>query len=360
MIFFAILILGYPLWFTLKWSKLFRSKSLQNGISLKVKAVDEKFDWTQCTPLQLYPFLGKRNFNPSMGVKNLSNNLEELFLIENTYRDTLDLRKKNLEDYEEKLIHCNDEERYVSSVRELYDIILSFMCQRYPQYFKMDPKRQVVFNTITNDTLPIDTTDLSGRDLMKLIALNIEEDVLIMLKDDPTNEGDEYILRASLTGLPAGFDPSHNFDQPISHIHKVVPQYEGRLRSPMHRFFNKIKSTDLWQRANWSIQTNNVFFKLEDHHGREGDVLKELKTEDIDFDMSCFLRCERQLLTRLPKSHAVLMLVRTYLTPVKNIKVEGFGEDLARAIESLPEDLAFYKRRAIWGKAVTEYLRKGI
>lgn len=337
--------------------RLRKGKSLKSVNDYRIQPIGSDFKWQDCKPIKLYPFVGKRNFRPSMGVKNISNKREDLFLIENTYLDCVTLREQNLKNFEGKLIHCNQNERSVAAVREFYDMTVDFMCERYPQYFVVNEEKGIITNTITKRQLPLRAKGQESRYLMKVLALNTEEDILIMLKDNPENEDEEYILRASLTGLPAGFDPSHNFDEPISHIHGPVPQYGDRLKSPMHRFFNKLQPSDLWQRSNWSLQTNNEFFKLENHHGRDGDVVKELAKEDIDFDNACFLRCERQVLTRLPKSKAVIMLVRTYLTPVKQIKTEGLGDELARGIESLPEDLAFYKRRGVWGKAVTDFLR---
>ncbi|WPK25899.1 hypothetical protein PUMCH_003235 [Australozyma saopauloensis] len=323
----------------------------------KYKSIGSTFEWAKCDPLRLYPFVGKKNFNPSMGVRNLSSEPECLFLIENTYLDCVNLRKKNMVDFEEKLVHCNENSRSVDAVREFYDMTVDFMCQRYPQYFKANLAGGYIDNTITGSRLPLYSANENPRSLLKFLAFNIEEDFLIMLKDDPGDEDEEYVLRASLTGLPAGFDPSHNFDKPISHIHGPVPQYSGRLRAPMHRFFNKIQSKDIWQRANWSLQTNNEFFKLENHHAREGDTIIELRSDQIDFEKGCYLRCERQILTRLPKSHAVIMLVRTYLSPISKVKADGVAHDLATAIESLPDDLAFYKRAGVWGKAVVSYLR---
>lgn len=345
-----VVVLGFVAWTKIKKS---RERTLQK---ISIDPIGSDFDWKKCKPLQMYPFVGKKNFNPSMGVKNISDRREELILIENTYLDCINLRKQNLENYEEKLIHCNTSERAGQAVCEFYDMTVDFLCQRYPHYFSENKEKNVVKNLITGEFLPSTSKDQEPRYLMRLLALNTEEDILIMLKDDPSDEDEEYILRASLTGLPAGFDPSHNYDEPISHIHKPVPQYKDRLLSPMHRFFNKLKPSDLWQRGNWSIQTNSQLFKLENHHGRTGDIVKELTKDDIDFDHGCFLRCERQLLTRLPGSKAVVMLVRTYLTPIKQIKEEGFGPELARGIESLPDDLAFYKRRGMWGSAVKEYL----
>lgn len=323
----------------------------------KIDPIGDAFKWNEHEPLNFRPFAGKKNFRPSLGIKNIADKREDLFLIENTYLDSTNLRRKYVETYPDKVMHCHPNWRTTEAVREFYELTIHFLCDRYPQYFKVEHEKNTVLNLINNDSFPYDGSKEDPKVLLRVLASNIEEDFLIMLKDNPEEEDEEYILRSSLTGSPAGFDPSQNFDQPISAIHGPVPQYKGRLASPMSRFFNKLEPKDLWQRGNWSIQTNNVLFKLEDHHGRDGEEIHQLKVADIDFDNACYMRCERQILTRMPKSRANIMLVRTYLTPVKQLKAEGWGTELANAIEALPEDLAFYKRRHAWGAAVTEYLR---
>lgn len=322
-----------------------------------IKPVDSSFKWYETEPLPLRPFVGKKSFRPSMGIQNVADKRESLFLIENTYLDCTNLRRQIASQYADKIIHCHNDERAIGAAREFYEMTVNFLCERYPHYFKLDEEKGVVSNLINHDFLPLKASLQNPRDLLKLLAGNIEEDFLILLKDDPNDHSQEYILRASLTGSPAGFDPSHNFDKPVSFIHGPVPQYQDRLESPMARFFNRLEPKDLWQRANWSVQTNNVLFKLEGHHARDGEEVEELTEDDIDFETACFLRCERQLFTRLPKSRAIVMLVRTYLTPIKQVRAEGLGPEMAHAIEQLPDDLAFYKRRQAWGTAVKHYLR---
>jgi len=66
-------------------------------------------------------------------------------------------------------------------------------------------------------------------------------------------------------------------------------------------------------------------------------------------------------LYRLPRSKALVFAFKTYLTPIKDIKDEGSGEELAEAIDSLKTgsvpQMHFYKRGAVWGEAVKKYLR---
>jgi hypothetical protein len=67
------------------------------------------------------------------------------------------------------------------------------------------------------------------------------------------------------------------------------------------------------------------------------------------------------MLHRLPQTKALVFSFKTYMYPLKDIKDEGLGEELAQAIDGLKEGsvpaMHFYKRGVIWGKAVKEYLR---
>jgi len=73
------------------------------------------------------------------------------------------------------------------------------------------------------------------------------------------------------------------------------------------------------------------------------------------------LRSERQTLYRLPESQALVFAFKTYLYPLKDIKDEGLGHELAEAIDGLKvgnaPQMHFYKRGAVWGEAVKRYLR---
>ncbi|EMG50617.1 hypothetical protein SBY92_001406 [Candida maltosa Xu316] len=335
-------------------SKVFTKK--HDSVINNIKSVAPDFNWKVQEPLPIRPFVNKKNFNPSMGVKNIGSTPEDWLLIENTYLTNINLRVKTFEAVPEQTSFVNNNPMTESALREFYDILTIFLVQRYPMIFKRSWGGEIT-NMVTNETFPSKSDKLSNTQIMKLISSNIEEDFLIMHKDNPDDQSEEYILRASLNSFPAGFDPRVNFNQPVSFIHKPVPQYKSRLQFTMGKFFNNLKSKDMWVRHNWSIQTHSSMYNAGSNHGREGEKIQALKMEDIDFENGCFLRCERQVFIRLPKSHAILMTIRTYLTPIDKIKEEGNAMELIRGIDSLPDDLAFYKRRDAWGEAVKEYLR---
>lgn len=52
-----------------------------------------------------------------------------------------------------------------------------------------------------------------------------------------------------------------------------------------------------------------------------------------------------------------MFCVRSYMTPLAQIKAEGDGPKLAQAIESMPEKLGMYKMRHFWGEEVLPWLK---
>lgn len=73
-----------------------------------------------------------------------------------------------------------------------------------------------------------------------------------------------------------------------------------------------------------------------------------------------YFRVELQTLTRLPRTRHVLFSFKTYLYPLREIKEEGMGPDLAAAIGGIGSGNApgmrKYKGAERWGERVREYL----
>lgn len=72
------------------------------------------------------------------------------------------------------------------------------------------------------------------------------------------------------------------------------------------------------------------------------------------------LRCERQTLHRLPHSNAIVFAFHTYTYPLRQIKAEGLGSELAAAIDGLRDgsapDIFAYKRGPVWADAAKAFL----
>jgi Protein of unknown function (DUF3445) len=109
------------------------------------------------------------------------------------------------------------------------------------------------------------------------------------------------------------------------------------------------------------LQTDGgELFKTEGNnfYPKKGKDNPEVEKEMIDISET-YLRVERQTLCRLPVSRAIIFCVRSFLTPITEIVEEGNGIALAKAIESMPDNLGLYKKRPFWADDVLAFLKSG-
>lgn len=311
--------------------------------------------------------------------------------MDKTYKERLELRRSLLGQYHDTVVAVNDDSdpRTRAAISELYTFLMgTYLPGRYPTMFKLDRTEyetgQAVMlrNLVTGEIWPVQI----GKGTPTITALEtlikvVDEDFLILLPEKKPNgtsssekdtkeeeekgeeeEGPKYILEAFSTCFPAGFDTREKLGRRLAAIHDPVPGYKEKLERSMDRFFEKLEVGKYVRRVNWSITTHAELFSAFGNkiHGGEGDELVPLKLEELDLDAT-FMRCERQTLHRLPESQALVFGFHTYQYPIRDIKDEGLGEDLARAIDGLKEgsvpQIHFYKRGPVWGEAVKAYLR---
>jgi len=114
--------------------------------------------------------------------------------------------------------------------------------------------------------------------------------------------------------------------------------------------------------VNWTVTTHSRLFCLSGNHTdvEEAAQLEEQEREEWDV-MDAVLRCERQTLHRLPGTGALVFAFKTYQYPLQEVKDEGSGEELAKAIEGMGEgsvpEMRIYKNAAVWGERVCRFLR---
>jgi hypothetical protein len=108
-----------------------------------------------------------------------------------------------------------------------------------------------------------------------------------------------------------------------------------------------MKAGEIVSRQNFFVQTNDVLFQQEPF---PSSLDKVLSIGDIR------IRHERQTLTRMPKTGAILFTVRTYLTPLVDLQDEPDSvAEFMGAVRALPDDMAKYKGRPLWGEVAESW-----
>ncbi|KAL3464420.1 hypothetical protein BJX64DRAFT_96534 [Aspergillus heterothallicus] len=364
------------------------------------------FNWETTPPLLIRPF--KPKYHLTMAISTLEPS--ELIPMDKTYRDRLALRKSLLASHPDVVRALNtskDEPERNTRIREAlcewYAFVMGeYLPSRYPTMFRLIPGEKgdgtVLENTVTGDSFSIDPeavlrsmgSTTEGEDafllhLMDILSSYIDEDFLILFPNPtsttqssvPQTDEPPYTLQLYNTYYPAGFNPHEKLGLPLAQIHTPVPGYKQKLEKSMDRFFARVEVGRFVVRANWSIMTPGArlfaaFGGLHDHSPEDLDVKKgddegkkEVVEETMDVEgydgSGTYLRCERQTLHRLPKSRAIVFAFHTYAYPIKDIKDEGLGEEMAVAIDGLKEGnvpgIHAYKRGTYWGEAVKKFLR---
>lgn len=318
-------------------------------IEINISPVDSDFKWQNEKPRAYRPYK-KGPYHMTMGIKTLEHN--EWLLLENTYQTMTDKRSKITENERDHTVLTQPEAK--ESVHETYEMCLDYLMTRYPMYFAIDEKdSSLIHNKIRNEKIPRDPAAYPDDEtLIRVLSRTMEEDFLIMIFDEKT---EQYYLRSGSFAFPSGFDPARKMNLSLKDIHGPVPLYKQSIEKSMDKFFRRLKVGNWVYRLNWSIQSHDKLYAPGLNHASVEQVIKPLDPTTMNFD-NVFLRCERQCLLRLPKTKALLFTIRTYITPLSEIRNEESAVDLIEAIDNLPESVAHYKKSKEWGPAVKSYI----
>jgi len=289
--------------------------------------------------------------------------------IDRGYLDRINERKSTLAKQPEKALAANP--ACIPAVLELFNSVIEHLVIRFPTMFKQEGSK--FENLITHKTYDLAKTRQETNSMQRMIAENVEEDFYIMC---PDKDG-IFSLQGFVSCFPGGFLTLGKLGQSMSEIHSGVPGLNETIGKGIARFMALMRGGSIVQRWNvsnfflemlelqdvanrckWSFQFDGTeLFRTggNNFYPKEGDVVGDV-SEDQNLDQ-CFLRIERQTLVCLAESKAIVFCIRQYLTPIQQVKAEGNGEALIRAIESMPEKLGYYKKRPFWERDVSNFLR---
>ncbi|TGD73902.1 DUF3445 domain-containing protein [Mangrovimicrobium sediminis] len=204
--------------------------------------------------------------------------------------------------------------------RELAQLLRDYLCSVQARHYRLD-----------GDTLHCTpggfSTPADGDELLWLSSLWIADDLVIMQPQD-----DAYVLTAASLCSPSHWRLAEKFGKPMHEIHDPIPGFHQRLTPSIDRFFARLDPAQAYERFNWSLQVGDELLQFPDEHVR------------VDEDAELFYRVERQSLTRLPESGAIVFTIRVYLHPLEDLlPLEGALRTLLRAVEQTPPALANYK-----------------
>lgn len=145
--------------------------------------------------------------------------------LENTYKERIDQRSKLLKEHGEGVLQALPGSEL--ACKELMEMVIQFLCARYPQYFRLDEEKMTFHNAILETK-----TDLKQTSPLHVISQNIPEDFGIMLRDETTGY---YIFRAGIICSALGWNLGTKINLPLHEVHAPVPDYKEKMQFSMDR-----------------------------------------------------------------------------------------------------------------------------
>ncbi|KAK8212209.1 hypothetical protein IWZ01DRAFT_540914 [Phyllosticta capitalensis] len=294
----------------------------------------EGFSWQETKPLQLRPF--KQIYHLTMAIENIP--MSDLIAVDDTYLERLNLRRKLIEEQGKNVIAANGS--VAPAVNEHYIWLTgTYLPKRFPTVFKISEDKTALHNLATLEDIPLQPSPDIEKSL-HILSSHVDTE-FYFLRHSPERD-DKYVLEAYSSCSPS-FDQPSKLNCKLADIHVPhVPGYAAKLELSMDRFFSKIPVGRVVKRHNWSINISGTFSAW--------------------IQCTFKVRCERQTLHRLLENQdTIVFSFKTYQYPLRQIKEEGMGEELATAIEGLSKgnvpQMAWYKRAVVWEDVVKEYLR---
>lgn len=192
-------------------------------------------------------------------------------------------------------------------------------------------------------------TGLADQRLPPLLraGMLVQDDLVIMMK----REAGWHIAAAHLS-FPSSWSLAEKFDRPMEAVHEHVPGFQSGTRNAVmiNRIFDNLAPGLPAERFNWSINWKEKLFHPET--GRNDAAQPD----------EAVVRVERQTLTKLPETGAIVFTIRIYLDPVTAFRNHPDGPRLraalAEQLEGLAGDQLRYKGLDIQRDRLVAHLRQ--
>ena len=287
--------------------------------------------------LPYFPFPDD-TFKMSMGVQALDPDrlieVDELH-----YAHEVALRCKLIEDaYDEYVVTPRETEH---EQWEVVTLLLPTMARHYSHFFSLTTHGDIwtwhnrllgittTFRLHNTSSLPLAPLDWLGR--------QVQEDLLLLANVE------SLPLIAGHLCFPNDWCIQEKMGKSFLNIHAPVPLFASSLGRSSSLLLERLKvGRPVW-RVNWAFKlTPQLTLTPTIMHALRETSLEGLTRENIG--ERCMLRVERQTLSRLPHTRAILFTVHTYQTLLASIASDvAKARRMANVIRTTPDEMLDYK-----------------
>ena len=291
------------------------------------------------TSFPYFPF-NDDTFKMTMGTQALNPDML-IEIDEPHYHPEIALKKSLLDEEYDEYVHAP-----LTTQREQWEVlalVLSNMAHHYPQHCSLAIRGdewtwhnrlldiKTTFRFGETNSLPYAPLDWLGR--------QVQEDLLLLSGD--VTQGMPLI--AGHLCFPNDWCLKDKLGKSFMKIHDPVPLFASTVGRSSSLLLERLKvGRPVW-RLNWAFKVTpqltltpqRVRLLREEEQGK---VTRETIGE------RCYLRVERQTLSRLPLTSAILFTVHTYQIPVANIVQDReAAQRMANVVRTTPTEMLVYK-----------------
>ena len=286
-------------------------------------------------PVPIYLPFQAGAYRPAMGL--IAQNLAQLTAFDDQYLEQMAQRRLLLATRRDEVLAATPGSGAMCA--EALAVLVAHLCADRAAWFSRCG--DILTNHLTGETWALDRLD--GDRLAVAGRLVVEDICLLTPAPCP-------LLAAAVLCFPSRWRLADKIGQPLSAIHGPVPDYARALSGPVDRFLGLLKPGRLVARMNWSIHDDPALFQPEADHPH-----RAITTANAGAMLT--LRIERQTLSRLPQTGAIMFTIRTYQHRLSAVAaVPGAAASLLGALAGLPDAVASYKGISGFRAALERYL----
>lgn len=137
----------------------------------------------------------------------------------------------------------------------------------------------------------------------------VQEDLCLMEK-----AGEESLMTGAILCFPASWTLGQKIGKPMTGIHRPVEHYDADLARRVQRLFDMVRVGQPMERYNALVYDDPTLHQPRLEFDRRPYAVERL-----------YMRSERQVIARLPRTGAVVFSIHTYIVPLEKL------DDAARA-----------------------------
>ena len=235
------------------------------------------------------------------------------------------------------------------------EMLMTHLAADYPEHFRLTRKgNQWTWENFALDIcqrFPFGDADTLPYEPLEYIGRQVQGDFALLDQRD----GDLY-MDAGLVTSPADWSLAFDAGMSFKQWHAPVPMaHQMGVFERALKYLLNLQVGQPVRRLNWTLTINPRLDSSPETFHEWGADRGRITAQNVG--QQVHLRVELQVMARLPRSHAVMFSIRTYLISLDELVTQpGWGCRLHRVLRDLPDPIADYKGMTRYRHTLVEWL----